>query len=86
MADQISMEDIGTPLDHIEHLRENWQTALDGLRRRTSFITKQETELILMLEHAIKLVNHYLTEDFSVIPYATVINNLPKVKGLLKNE
>lgn len=85
MIDQISMDDVGTRLDHILHLRDNWQAALEGLRRRSrlSYVNKNETDLMLMLDRAITLVNCYLTEDFSIIPYATVINNLPKADRTL---
>lgn len=78
---EISMDDVGTRLDHITHLRDNWQGALDSLtKRHDSFKTVSERELIIKLQHAIELIEHHMTADFTPWTYGREINGLPPVK------
>lgn len=68
-----TMEDVGTRLEHLDDLRQIWQTGIDILERR-SWKTPIEYELIEDLKTCVLYLGKHMTKDFNYTEYSNGIN------------
>jgi hypothetical protein len=73
----LSMDDVGTRLEHFSDLHELWSFAL-GILMGERYPTEPQLEQILELELALKLLELQMLTGYSATTYAQTINNLPK--------
>lgn len=61
---RIALDDVGTRMEHIVHMRDNWVLAAEALERRKSYMTEGENHLLTELKTVIDFINHHLEKDF----------------------
>jgi hypothetical protein len=73
----ILMDDVGTRLDHLAHLRDNWELAVEVLEKRFAYLCTPELATLTKLRNALELLDEHIVKDFNPWEYARTINLLP---------
>lgn len=79
------MQDVGKRIDHMMELHDLWSGVL-GLLTAPGWHNPEEEKQAHELEIALKLLTYHMQNDFCIIDYAKVINELPKNPGDIRNE
>lgn len=77
----LSMEDVGTRLEHLADLQDLWSFAL-GMLTSGTYHSDPEIEQTRKLEIALELLEEHMLVGYSPTTYAQTINNLPKPEKL----
>ena len=73
----LNADDVGTRLQHMMDLQEQWSTAY-GILTRPGYHSKLEEDRAKALETALDLLQHHMEAEYNGTPYARAINDLPK--------
>jgi hypothetical protein len=78
----ISMDDLGTRMNHYMDLQHYWSSA-HFILTRPGYHTQAEKDRAKSLETALSLLQHFMEVDYNPTTIARVINALPKdAKGI----
>lgn len=81
---KLTMEDVGTRLDHLADLYDMWNEGLtiaENSEKRHS--TPMGAAQVRELQHAVQLLWYHMTTDYDSFQYSTVIARLPKAPGIV---
>jgi hypothetical protein len=73
----LKAEDVGTRLQHMMDLQDQWSTAY-GILTRPGYHSKWEEDRTKALETALGLLQHHMEAEYNGTTYARTINDLPK--------
>jgi hypothetical protein len=76
-----SMSDLGTRMEHLDHVRQLWQNALSSLKARLPVHRNlHEDNLIVKLTNALDLLDDHMAKDYNPWHDAKEINGLPPAR------
>jgi hypothetical protein len=70
-------DDVGTRLQHMMDLQDQWSTAY-GILTRPGYHSALEESRAKQLETALDLLQHHMEAEYNGTQYAVTINDLPK--------
>jgi hypothetical protein len=85
VAAPYSMDDEGTRMDHLSHVRALWADTLTSLEdRHATYLSERDKSLIAKLKNAIELLDEHIEKDYVAWKVAREINGIPpadKIEG-----